>query len=49
MNLVLTDSLERELENRYLDNRFHQRDRQRVPVGRWVRRLAHRTSARPLD
>jgi hypothetical protein len=49
MNLVLTDSLERELEHRYLGQRFHDRDRHRVPVGRWVRRIAHRASVRPLD
>ena len=49
MNLVLTDNLERELEQRYFARRFLDRDRQLVPVGRWVRRIAHRGPARPLD
>jgi hypothetical protein len=48
MDLVLTDSLERELEQQYFGRRVDGGDRHRVPVGRWVRRIAHRSTVRPL-
>jgi hypothetical protein len=36
MDQVLTDSLERELEHRYLPRRVHQPGAHRVPVRRWI-------------
>jgi hypothetical protein len=44
MESVLTDQLERTIEQRYFARRFQERARQRVQVTRWVRRLgAQRT------
>lgn len=48
MDQVLTDNMEREIERRYFGRRFD-RNPHRVPVGRWMRRVTHRASVRPLD
>lgn len=43
MDQVLTDNLERELENRYLGRQFRQRGARRVPVRRWIGRVVRHT------